>query len=149
MKKVLVLLVTVLLALPFSGCSASNDGNGSSDTSASDENYVFDLKEDDRTVIWKLSNQTYVATHDGKTVTDFTVYMDAYDAQTAKEIVADAVTDGKPSDKEYRSVRQKGKYIVCEYNPEYFPYRDYDSVIAAKKNAEKSDAVTSAATPAQ
>ncbi len=139
MKKALSVLLALLLMIGFTACGkkAVKEKKSTSPTAPTQE-FVLGLKEDDHTIIWQTGNVTHVYTHDGTTVTGYTEYWDAIDAETAEETVAEVCESGKPVDKEYKSVTAKEQYIVIEYNAEYIPTTDYEEVVRQAENARQA-----------
>lgn len=142
MKKLLIVLLALIMVIPLAACGGKNNdtqdgenttpeqGDSVPDTKEnSDDDYTFDIKEDDHTIVITIANTIQVYTHDGVNVTGYTTYVDSGDIETAKT-VASAIN---PNDSYYagmglKSVTTKGKYVVQEYDTEGFPCTTYEEL---------------------
>ena len=134
MKKFLIVLLALMLTLSLMACGkeskdAQQGDSGLNAEESSDDNYQFDIKEDDHTVVITIGNTFQVYTHDGVNVTGYATYADCGDVETAKA-VAGAIN---PNDAYYagmglKSVTTKGSYVVQEYREEGFPCKTYEEL---------------------
>ena len=142
MKKFLIVLLTLILAVSLAACGKENnntqdgentapkqDDPGSDAEGTNNDNYRFDIKEDDHTVIITIANTIQVYTHDGVNVTGYTTYVDSGDAETAKAAASSIdLNDSYYAGMGLKSVTTKGSYVVQEYSEEGFPCRTYEEL---------------------
>lgn len=143
MKKIILLALAVLMVFAFAACGESIEDpenaknitseqqeiSTSSTQGDNDDDYIFDIKEDDHTVIITIANTKQVYTHDGVNVTGYTTYVDSGDAKTAK-VVANSINleDEYYANLGIKSVKSKGKYLIQEYSEEGFPCKTYEEL---------------------
>lgn len=136
MKKLIAIVLAVLVMFTLVACGGQKDENGentdppqqTADNGGDD--YTFDVKEDDHTVIIYISNTYQVFTHDGVNVTGYTIYTDCGDAETARMLAASVID---PADEYYagsgvKSVTCKGKYLVQNYDEKGFLCKTYEEL---------------------
>lgn len=152
MKKFLALLLALVMVLSLVACGApknddtqdaedqqqedtipqdgeKNDAEDTEPAADSEDDYTFDIKEDDHTVVITIANTIQVYTHDGANVTGYTTYVDAGDAETAKAVAKSIdLNDSYYSNMGIKSVTAKGTYVVQEYDAEGFPCTTYEDL---------------------
>lgn len=142
MKKFLIVLLALIMVISIAACGEKNNdtpdggnttpeqGDSGSDTNEnSDDDYTFDIKEDDHTVVITIANTIQVYTHDGVNVTGYTTYVDSGDAETAKAVANSInLNDSYYANMGMKSVKAKGKYVVQEYGAEGFPCTTYEEL---------------------
>ena len=133
MKKALSLLITILLIFGLTACGKKTETK--EPTAEPAVEYALGLREDEHTIIWETGTVTHVYKHDGTKITGYTEYLDAIDAETAEATVAEACENGKPVDKEYKSVTAKEQYVIVEFNDEYIPLTEYSEVVSQAESA--------------
>ena len=140
MTKAVLLLLTLGLVLSLAACgsesgeSGEDGGNGGAaqgeaKNNDNDGEYVFNITEDDHTIIWEIETTKFIFTHDGTNVTSYTTYLDMEDKETADQIVAMYKTlIENNTDEGFKEVYRKGTYVVVEYEQEAFPYTTYEEL---------------------
>ena len=144
MKKLIIFLLSAIMVLSLTACgnsendsivpgdlaSGENEGTSAQGGAAkADDNYTFDIKEDDHTVVITVANTIQVYTHDGVKVTGYTTYVDAGDAETAAVVAKSInVNDSYYKGMGMKSVKTKGKYVVQDYSEEGFPCKTYEEL---------------------
>ncbi len=96
----------------------------------SEDDYTFDVKEDDHTVVITTDSIIMVFNHDGENVTGYTGYVDCGSAADAKARVAEVKAAGETyfEDEGIKSVTAKGKYAVVEYTEKAFAVTTYEEL---------------------
>ena len=157
MKKILVLFIATILVLSLAACgskpsdtpsdvsesgeniqsqtapnsSSTSDEENSSSTNG-ENNFVLDITETDDTMIWKLTDNTYVEiTHDGDKVTGYKAYIEFGSAEEAKRNAETLQFYVTMEGSTIKSITSKGNYVVYEYTEEDYLFTDY----AAAKEA--------------
>ena len=142
MKKLLIVLLALIMVISLAACgendndtqegenATSEQGDSVPDNKEnSDDDYTFDIKEDDHTVVITIANTIQVYTHDGVNVTGYTTYADCGDAETAKTVASSInLNDSYYAGMGIKSVQAKGKYVVQEYTEEGFPCTTYEEL---------------------
>lgn len=156
MKKFLALILALVMMLSLVACGAAKEDAGAAndepqqeETAAQDnedtmpqqqegtepatdgeDDYTFDVKEDDHTVVITTDSIIMVFTHDGEKVTGYTGYVDCGSAADAKARVAQLKDAGDTFyDQEgIKSVTAKGKYAVVEYTEKAFAVTTYEDL---------------------
>lgn len=154
MKKFLAFLLALVMVLSLVACGASKEDTqdaedqqqeetttqDAADTTPqqqdtepaadSDDDYTFDIKEDDHTVVITTDSVIMVFTHDGTNITGYTGYVDCGSAADAKERVAQVKAAGETyfNDEGIKSVTAKGKYAVIEYTEKAFAVTTYEEL---------------------
>ena len=151
MKKILALLLAAMMLLALVSCTNgnTNDPEGTSadaenttepsetdpagtdpaetTESGEDDDFIFDIQEDDNTIIWAVDRVTYVYHHDGVNVTSYECFFEFETIEEAQSSVNTYQALLGSSD-ELKSVTRKGKYMVLSYNESAFPYSDYETL---------------------
>lgn len=142
MKKFFAIMLALIMVISLVACGGKHNdtpdgGNttpeqknpGSNTEGNSNDNYQFDIKEDDHTVVITIANTIQVYTHDGVNVTGYTTYVDSGDAETAKAVANSInLNDSYYANMGIKSVKAKGKYVVQEYGAEGFPCKTYEEL---------------------
>ena len=92
-----------------------------------EDEYVFDIREDDHTIIMSVEKMIQVFHHDGVKVTGYECYCECNSVEEAKMAVENnqGLAAQNPT---IQSVTRKGKYMVLTYNESGFPYPDYETL---------------------
>ena len=157
MKKFLALILALLMVLSLAACGASKEDTQDAESSQQEESssqtaagssseqtqedpdpvaedngaddYQFDVKEDDHTVVISTDSVIMVFTHDGENVTGYTGYVDCGSAAAAKAKVDEVNNAAAFKEEEgIKSVTAKGKYAVIEYTQEAFAVTTYEEL---------------------
>ena len=142
LKNAVLLLLSLMLVVSLAACGGESgesgengeDGNGGAaqgeaKNGGDDGEYVFNITEDDHTIIWEIETTKFIFTHDGTNVTSYTTYLDMEDKETADEIVVMYKTlIENNTDEGFKEVYRKGTYVVVEYEQEAFPYTTYEEL---------------------
>lgn len=154
MKKFLAFLLALVMVLSLAACGASKEDaqdaedqqqeeTTTQDTEAvtpqqqdtepatdSDDDYTFDVQEDDHTVVVTTDSVIMVFTHDGTNITGYTGYVDCGNAADAKARVAQVKAAGEAyfNDEGIKSITAKGKYAVIEYTEKAFAVTTYEEL---------------------
>lgn len=158
MKKIWMMLLALTMMLSLAACGASGKENetkeqqngevisgseekvteadttaGSEEntTAAAEEDYQFDVKEDDHTVVITANALIMVFTHDGEKVTGYTAYTDLGTAESAKTRAREIQDAPAIWEQEgIKSVTSKGKYVIIEYTEKAFSVTSYEELHA-------------------
>ena len=96
----------------------------------SEDDYTFDIKEDNHTVVITTDSIIMVFAHDGENITGYTGYVDCGSAADAKARVAELKAAGETyfDEEGIKSVTAKGKYAVVEYAEKAFAVTTYEEL---------------------
>ena len=92
-----------------------------------EEEFEYELREDDHTLAWESDGMIIEIAHDGKNITGYKTYSKCASKEEAKDSAKTFEYLNKLSDTPmYKSVEAKGKYLVLDYVE--LPYQTYEEV---------------------